>query len=173
MKEATYRGRQFFSALLARRAIESDRSRGGRLRALEDRLEPAQRRLFLTMDWADQRHCLDVYHLLVEWGYDHDDLLQAALLHDVGKSLARVRLWHRVAIVLAQAIHSNIIGRLGSDRPSSWRYPLYVHWRHADLGARLAQAVGCRPRVVELIRRHDEAGGDELLEALRRADRAR
>lgn len=171
MMGAGYRTRQFFWALFAKRALADDARYAGSLRDLEERLTPAERRLFATMDSADQRHCLDVYSLLREWGHEDEDLLRAALLHDVGKGLARVRLWHRVAIVLANVVRRRIVDRLQSDRPASWRYPFYVHRMHAELGARLAEGSGCRPRVVDLIRNHDVGHGDDLAEALHRADR--
>ena len=39
----------------------------------------------MRMPRSDQRHCLDVYETLVRAGYHEEDLLHAALLHDVGK----------------------------------------------------------------------------------------
>ena len=171
MTGAGYRTKQFFWALFAKKSLMEDERYVVSLRDVDNRLTPAERRLFATMDSADQRHCLDVFCLLREWGHDDEDLLRAALLHDVGKGLARVRLWHRVAIVLANAVHRRIVDRLQSDRPASWRYPFCVHRQHAELGARLAEGAGCRPRVVDLIRRHDTSSGDELAEALHRADR--
>lgn len=170
MSGVGYRVRQFCWALRADQALDTDARYDGWQSLLDSRLSAAQRRLFVTMDLADQRHCLDVYRLLTEGGHDDEDLLQAALLHDVGKGLTRVRLWHRVAVVIVNAIHRGICDRLQCDKQGSWRYPFFVHRHHAELGARLIEAAGSRPRVVDLVRRHDTGGDDGALEALRRAD---
>jgi hypothetical protein len=70
------------------------------------------------------------------------------------------------------------LNRLAEDEPRSWRYPFFVHKRHPELGAELAQAAGCSPTTMELIRRHQEplaknplsTHEDELLAALQEAN---
>jgi hypothetical protein len=99
-------------------------------------------------------------------------------LHDVGKSGGRLRLWHRVLIVLIEALRPPLLDRLAKDEPRSWRYLFLVHRHHPELGAELAQAAGCSPITVELIRWHQEPLAnnpfrtyrDELLAALQEAD---
>ena len=116
--------------------------------------------LFQRMALRDQRHSLDVWQRVQQATADaasSPDLLAAALLHDVAKTTLpgrRLRLGHRVAIVLLDALSPGAVERLASDRPGSWRYPFYVHRHHPQLGARLAQDAGCSPLTVELIRRH-------------------
>jgi len=129
------------------------------------------------MPYVDRRHCLDVVHTLQERGYTHPALFQAALLHDVAKSEG-VSLGHRVAVVLLKAFAPGLLRHLAKDRRGSWRYGFYVHHHHPERGAALAQAVGCDPLAVDLIRRHQEslsqAGPrtpvDMLLFALQEAD---
>lgn len=99
-------------------------------------------------------------------------------MHDVGKSGGQLRLWHRVLIVLIEALRPQLLDRLASDEPRSWRYPFFVHQHHPELGAELAQAAGCSPTIVELIRRHQQplannllrTHRDKLLAALQEAD---
>jgi len=70
------------------------------------------------------------------------------------------------------------LDRLASEQPHSWRYPFFVHQQHPELGAKLAQAAGCSPTAVELIRHHQEPSAnnplrthrDKLLAALQEAD---
>jgi hypothetical protein len=58
--------------------------------------------LFQSMSLADQRHALRVFQGLKAHGCTEDDMLAAALLHDVGKAEGRVPFWTRPAIVLAK-----------------------------------------------------------------------
>jgi len=156
---------------------------GARLRpqdvdlALADRyLPPAARHLFQAMPRYDQRHALGVLRTLQECGCDDRDLLAAALLHDVAKTAgqaAALRLWHRVAVVLMQALRPSLLERIARDQPGSWRQPFYVAQHHPALGARLALEAGCSPQTAELIRSHEDrptGSDDPLLAALRAAD---
>lgn len=180
MPPALRRVAQFFRALTARvRADECD--------LVRERLAPAQAALFLRMPRSDQRHCLNVYHTLVRAGYRQEDLLRAALLHDVGKAATcigpetgggpgawRMTVFHRVAIVLLQAMAPRWLDILAADG-RSWKAPFAVHARHAQAGAKWAAGAGCSPAVVALIRGHhgDHAGRAEQIEdltALRWAD---
>jgi putative nucleotidyltransferase with HDIG domain len=137
---------------------------------------PAQaQRLFRAMPRYDQQHALKVFHTLQLEGHIDRDLLAAALLHDVGKTLpreGRLRLWHRVAVVLMRAFLPGLLERIGRDQPGSWRQPFYVQQHHAEIGAELARQTGCSPVTVDLIRRHESPSEqeDELLAALQAAD---
>jgi len=228
-----YRISQFFRALVAWVPKQE-------LSLLSEYLTPLQAELFQRMPRCDQRHGLDVFHALRTKQHNDHDLLIAALLHDVGKSGGflspstsprpearpegsgrrlskggRLRLWHRVLIVLIEALkpqpfdgplvlwhctgplvlgpkdpgrsstvprdkglRTPLLDRLASEEPPSWRYPFFVHQQHPELGAELAQAAGCSPTTVELIRRHQEpladnpfrTHEDELLAALQEAE---
>jgi len=166
-----YRVSQFFRALAAWVPKRE-------LSLLSEYLTPPQVELFQRMPRCDQRHGLDVFYALQRKQQHDRDLLVAALLHDAGKSEGRLRLWHRVLIVLIRAVGAPLLDRLALNEPRSWRYPFFVHQQHPELGAELAQATGCSLVTVELIRRHQEpsAGNpfrthqDKLLAALQEAD---
>jgi hypothetical protein len=95
---ALYRVRQFVRAVGA-----WVRSPGGDGEFAARYLQPQALELFQAMPSYDQQHALNVCRTLEGQGQVERDLLAAALLHDAGKSVAqgaRVRLWHRVAVVL-------------------------------------------------------------------------
>jgi hypothetical protein len=132
--------------------------------------------LFDSMPRYDRRHALSVLCTLQTQGYADADLLAAALLHDVGKTVRQpspLRLWHRVAVVLMRTFWPGLLERIGQDRPGSWRRAFFVQRNHAALSTELAQQAGCSERTVELILRHEDlpsAADDPMLAALRAAD---
>lgn len=136
--------------------------------ALKAWLSPAQLALFDGMHVADRRHGLDVVAALRAGGTDDPELLLAGLLHDAGKGDAGL---------VARVLHS-----LGQARHGWAAAPLRL-WPgmtatldrlrdHAERSARLAQAAGCPPRTVELIRWQDAPRDPEAGERLRLADEA-
>jgi putative nucleotidyltransferase with HDIG domain len=139
-------------------------------------LSPAATDLFQAMPRYDRQHALQVLHALQEEGHTDPDLLTAALLHDVGKTVHQaspLRLGHRVAVVLMRAFWPGLLERIGRDRSKSWRQPFYVQQNHATISAELAQQAGCSLRAAELIRRHEDLPGqadNPLLAALQAAD---
>jgi hypothetical protein len=147
-------------------------------------LPPGALDLFLSMPRYDRQHALNVLHTLQERGHNNPDLLAAALIHDVGKTVQQdgaegtkgagaLRLGHRVAVVLMRALWPGLLERIGQDRAGSWQQPFYVQQHHAAISADLAQQAGCSPRTVALIQRHEDQPDEAdapLLVALRAAD---
>ena len=167
-----HRVRQFARALGA----NTDRRRSFNL---SEYLDPPQLELFYSMSRTDRLHSIAVFKSLRESGRTELPLLQAALLHDVGKAIGPVRIWHRVIAVLLNAVNPRVLARL-DQKPGTWRYPLFVYSRHAPLGAELARRAGCSPQVVWLIAHHEHRswanasrrGMSSLLRALQAADEA-
>jgi hypothetical protein len=177
LKRAAYRVRQFVQAAQARWRGPGEQELTQARRALPDQ----GWRLFRAMPHSDQVHALNVWRDLKSAGYEEPELAQAALLHDVAKHLGGVTLVHRVAVVLIKALMPGGWQRLKtSAEPSRGNilYPLWAHANHPATGAQLAEATGCLPGAVSLIRRHQEAlrpadqrsREDLLLLALQRAD---
>ena len=168
---ALYRVRQFTLALGAHFA-------GDGADHLETCLGEPQLQLYRQMSSMDQRHCLATYRALRDGGHADPSLLCAALLHDAGKTLGPVRIWHRVGAVLARALAPGLwVPARGT--PGSLLYPWYVHRQHAALGAELARQAGSSSEVVWLVAHHEDqtpaVDGDQrmnrLLAALQAADR--
>jgi len=134
-------------------------------------LPPAAAALFASMPVADRRHGLDVAERLASTGVDDTDVLAAALLHDVGKG-RRVRLWHRVAGVLLEAIAPRALEWLARSNPRSWRYPFHLYLHHAAISADLATAAGCTARAGAFIIGTVSDDDAHLARALKAADDA-
>ncbi|MCL4459002.1 MAG: HDIG domain-containing protein [Chloroflexi bacterium] len=159
-----HRLRQFLSAWRASIGAE-DRA------VLVRYLNVGERALFERMELADQRHCVDVFSHLRRQGQESQDLLRAALLHDVGKVEARFGLRIRGAIVLLEGLNARMLARIASNKRDSWRYCFYVHEHHARIGAEMARQAGCSSRVISLISQHDQPHpSDEMAVLLYQAD---
>ncbi len=168
-----YRIKQFIRALTAQVSAEE-------LEQVMQVAGPTAYELFCSMAVHDRRHSLNVYATLHRNGWNHPDLLMAALLHDTGKSVAPLPAWQRALIVLLSRFMPCLMNRLGQGRVEGWRRGFVAYVRHAELGACLAQQAGCSPLTVSLIRRHHENGRvgiydssadeDRLLAALQAAD---
>lgn len=147
-----YRVQQFLASLWPRVTAEE-------WVTVADSLPAAAATLFERMARRDQRHSLDVFQRVRQTAPDQADLAAAALLHDAAKTALpgrRLRLCHRVLIVLLQATRPGWVQQIARDDPGSWRYPFYLHTHHPALGAELAQQAGCTPLTVALIRRHQQ-----------------
>jgi hypothetical protein len=127
--------------------------------------------LFEAMPVADRRHALDVVQRLLGGGHDDPDLIAAALLHDAAKG-HRVRLWHRVAGVLLEAVAPRLLARLESADERSARYPFHLYLHHAEIAANAALAAGCSGRTAALIRGQASSDDVGLAAALAAADEA-
>lgn len=179
MHPALYRAFQFFAALRAYLPIWAGGIQG-ELRpndlAVVKSFLPSlpQQQLFERMAPNDQRHALAVARTLQEAGHHQLPLIQAALLHDVGKSIGQP-IVHRVLIVLFEAFWPAALEKLANpalfwqmgELPSPehlsliyayswWRRPFVVHAYHPIIGAIWAKEAGCEITAVTLILKHQD-----------------
>jgi hypothetical protein len=134
-------------------------------------LAPALLSLFRRMSRAEQHHGIAICRALQAQGYTDADLLAAALLHDVGKIQAPLRLWDRVIAVLGEHFAPQRAARWSVGEPRGLKRGFIVRRMHAEWGATLAAQVGASPRSVALIRHHhDPAENDAELAALQATD---
>ena len=187
-RPALYRVNQFFLALKA--TLPAWAGGGPRHLTREQQTNlatilptPAQQALFQRMSLNDQRHALAVLHTLQQHDHHQPALGQAALLHDVAKSLGQP-LIHRVLIVLFEAFWPSALpwlSRLEAGQAVEsiawWRRPFVIHAEHPALGAEWAAGADCLPLAVRLIARHqdkqdkqDNLEENQLLAVLQWAD---
>lgn len=138
-------------------------------------LSPPLLHLFERQRRGDQAHAVRVCRTLMRQGHREPALLQAALLHDVGKVVG-LPLAYRVAVVLLRRAAPGWLPRLAAaGERTRWLHPFAVSLGHPALGARLAAEAGAAPGVVSLIAHHQDGTAPEqrlapLLAALRAVD---
>lgn len=140
-----------------------------------DNLSPEAYSLFLKQSRSEQRHALDVAQGIMNHKHtvsnsEFQNLLTAALLHDCGKSIVSIRLWHRIFIVLMQKMPQSIWSRLETSH-TIFALPLKIATQHATWGGCLAQKAGLNSKICLLIREH-HTPKTELGRILERADNA-
>lgn len=163
MHPALYRSYQFFAAVKASLPRQLSPADTALMRAVLP--APAQQELFNRMPPNDRRHAIAVARTLQQAGHTEPALLQAALLHDVAKSIGQPIL-HRVAIVLFEAFWPAALRALSdwqqNDADSQirgivwWRRPFVVHAHHPAIGAAWAKQAGCDALAVTLILNHQQ-----------------
>ena len=126
-----YRVQQFFRTIYARvDPVELERA--------AEILDPALLELFWRMAPSDQAHALQVLSALEREGKTEPDLLAAALLHDVGKSVHSPSPLERVVVVLANLFLPRKVLQWGRSDPRGWRRPFSIAVQHPHWGAELA-----------------------------------
>ena len=131
-------------------------------------LPPELTHLFFNMSRADQLHSLRVLQDLMQDGQDDPDLLAAALLHDVGKSLHPLNPLQRAYVVLANRLAPGWVIRMGqAEDGRGLRKSLSTSIHHPRWGAELVSQHGGSERLVRLIRYHQEPANASSLAGLK------
>jgi putative nucleotidyltransferase with HDIG domain len=148
ISQALYRTRQFWLAWRAQSLTEADSAPAHSI-LTADQLE-----MFLRLQPSEQIHALRVLQTIQAQGENDPNLQTAALLHDVGKARAPLKIWERVVIVLGKGLFPKWYKIWGEGQPQGWKRPFVVAEQHAAWGAEMASKVGTSPLAVSLIRRH-------------------
>ena len=147
-------------------------------RKVQGLLSSTESTLFQQLPISDQNHSLRVLETLQSAGETDVDLLKAALLHDVGKSVYPLGRWERIFAVLLGTFFPGTAGKWGEMEPRGLRRAVVVIHQHPAWGAGLLEEAGSSQRVIELVRYHEreeitgimDQGGVELLHKLQNAD---
>jgi hypothetical protein len=160
-----YRWRQFASAIAARLIPDE-------CTLVAAVLSQAELRLFERMPKHDQRHCLDVYRLLVHGGYADPLLLRAALLHDCGKvddDGRPIPLLYYGLFVVLKRVAPGLYAWAARDGRGLLR-PFAIHATHDERSAHMAEAAGSPTALVATLRDYAERRMTEHTMALSWAD---
>lgn len=150
LERLLYRLRQFLTALHQAPLTSADLDQARQV------LTSRQMALFTKLQPSEQAHSLEVLRRLVEQEETHQDLLVAALLHDIGKIRFPLQAWERGLVVLTKTLFPNQTRQWGHGAPRGWRRPFVVAEQHPAWGAQIASQVGASELTVELIHRHQE-----------------
>ena len=119
-------------------------------------LSPVEVVLFTKMPVPDQNHSLRVFESVLSAGESDNDLIKAALLHDIGKGLYPLRRWERIFAVFMGDLFPGLALAWGKGQPESIKRPLVIIHQHPAWGAELAREAGCSETVVWLIGNHEK-----------------
>jgi hypothetical protein len=172
ISQAIYRSRQFWLAWRAPSLKDHDLAPARKVLTAE------QMQLFSRLQPSEQVHALRVLQTVQQHGERDPDLDTAALLHDVGKVRAPLRLWERVLVVLGRGFFPKRARMWGYGPCQGWRRPFVVAEQHPAWGSQMAAEVGASPLAASLICRHQSPESsapvspreDHLLKILQAAD---
>lgn len=119
-------------------------------------LNDAQLTLFEKQSDAGQQHGYRVMRTLRDAGHDQNDLLVAALLHDVGKNRVQYTWLDRVKVVLAQRFAPRLANKWATGAQEGWTRAFVVKESHPEWSAEALAASGGSALSVALVRRHQE-----------------
>lgn len=119
-------------------------------------LSPVEIIIFTKLPVSDQNHSFRVFNSLLEAGESDEDLIKAALLHDIGKGLHSLKRWERVFSVVVGGFLPKLAHRWGEGEPVGLKRPLVIIRQHPDWGAELASEAGCSEDLIWLIQHHEK-----------------
>ena len=146
--QVTYRIRQFWLAWHTQPLTEEE------LAPARSVLTAKQMDLFSRLQPSEQIHAIRVLQTVQRQGENDPDLQTAALLHDIGKARAPLKIWERVVIVLGKAFFPNHVKSWGLGTPSGWRRPFVISEQHPAWGGEMAFEADTSPFAISLIQEH-------------------
>ncbi|MGE5552257.1 MAG: HDIG domain-containing metalloprotein [Bacteroidota bacterium] len=134
--------------------------------------------LFFQMDPSDQKHSLAVAKTILakrgfQTGVSIEPLVQAALLHDIGKVQGDLTPLSRLCVGLLKRVAPKLRAKWAKRSGGWFERACYVDLHHPGRGAYMARTFGVSPEVVAVIKAHHEPprpGEPRLLTYLREAD---
>ncbi|MBT3241052.1 MAG: HD domain-containing protein [Chloroflexi bacterium] len=145
----SYRINQFLLALLAKPGKKD-------LVFVSSILNSEQFGLFKKFQASEQFHAIAVCRQILEQVDNDEDLLTAALLHDIGKIRYPLNIFDRIMIVLGNKLFPNQIKIWGKNEPKGFFKAFVVSEMHPKWGAEMVKKTNASPMVLSLILRHQD-----------------
>ena len=146
-----HRVRRFFSSVVPGRPADQDLAWAGSF------LTDDERRLFAKMTSNDQRHLVGVARAVERHGVDGHPpeqwVMAAALLHDVGKTVAGLGTYGRVVATLSEAVGGKSMATAWTES-SGFTRRVGLYLQYPGLGADLLRLAGSDERVVAWAAEH-------------------
>jgi hypothetical protein len=146
-----HRVRRFFSSIVPGRPSDQDLAWAGTF------LSDDERRLFSKMTASDQRHLVGVAKAVERHGIGGQPpeqwVMAAALLHDVGKTVAGLGTYGRVVATLSEAVGGATMATAWTES-SGFTRKVGLYLQYPGLGADLLQLAGSDERVVAWAAEH-------------------
>ena len=156
---------------------------GADVQLIDTYLDDSGKFLFYQMSRFDQHHALAVTRMIIAevngspQSGNLKTIVQAALLHDVGKVEGDFNFLSRLIVGFIKRICPTWRGKLAFTNPNTYwekvRYGFYVDLIHPLRGAHMAKIFGIEPSIVEIIRHHHDPplqGQSVELTLLQKAD---
>jgi len=130
------------------------------LALLEQYLTAEERELFERMDPPDRQHSFKVANLCARSldnfpDANRDEIMKAALLHDVGKIGANLDLGFRTCWVLSHKVAPWLMDWLSlhseHSRPGTFRHKMWLQRTHAHAGAQVLRELGVAETVCKMV----------------------
>ena len=146
-----HRVRRFLSSVVPGRPSDEDLAWAGTF------LSDEERRLFAKMPATDQRHQVGVARAVARHGVGGAPpatwVMAAALLHDVGKTVAGLGTYGRVVATLSEAVGGASMATAWSES-SGFTRKVGLYLQYPSLGADLLRLAGSDERVVAWAAEH-------------------
>lgn len=137
------------------------------IKDIQTQLSLDEYRLFQQYSVGDQWHAYRVMCMLREAGHCDQDLLTAALLHDIGKTRVRFTAVERSIVSVLRKLMPQMVKRMEQmelHQAKWWQRPFLVSAQHPSWSAEMALTAGCTPRAALLMERHQDQLNDIVTE---------
>jgi len=121
--------------------------------------------IFFTLPEFEQKHGVAVARKMLEEAagirsIDQKKLVRLGLLHDVGKSAARLTILDKGLLVslrrFAAPVYNYLAEQGRGDKAFRYFRKFFVHKHHGEVGAELLAKIGESRDIIEEIKRHDK-----------------
>ncbi len=150
-----YRIQQFFKSLFVTKAMVD-------MEFVREHLTSAQEGVFLRMQAYDRYHSVLFAKTLITNVYRvQEDLIVAALLHDVGKSRYPINSFHRMGAVVARKFAPALMEKEDNQEVTFLNRTVLVSNHHAEWSEEMARIAGVSELTAWIIAHHEDETLDE------------